>query len=519
MISFVSPNYEDEVEAKITHVTEIRYYPPSGRARDMGCLRSMYEKHKAAMLPLRDNEKGLKKYIEEQREILSGYRRFISALRRWEDNYPGDKVAYADQKRRDQELIYMSYLEKLGFKDEAEMMGLSALQTLPRFRNWEKITPQVIEIMTEVRETLAKKSRDEAMALAKRKKEESIQMRLAHLNAVREYYVLRHRHEIVPNVVDLAIAEPFFSLITGTPYDEPVTSKEFIPLLDHIPRISQEWREAAMDLLLGLMAQPSGSGGTLNKGKEKDKRFSPDRSVLDRATTFFSCIWCTEILAYPTVLTHPCVSQKRRSTAKSDDRGAPSDSGDFFLNYWDVTIWNRSHDQLEYDHETSECAKHLVTLCGKDPASLTLEAMDQLDVRFECLRCHKPNFKEGRLVMNWRNALMHEFKKHSEQDTFKTGWLLLSDEDTVTAKAKEVIAAQKNGLNVPPQYYCVECSFSHIEDGQIFYPPGRYPPPLKGPDSKCSRNHDMSHGVFEQHRYPRNVKVAGFVGDTLPVKI
>jgi hypothetical protein len=41
----------------------------------MGCLRSMYEKHKAAMLPLRDNEKGLKKYIEEQREILSGYRR------------------------------------------------------------------------------------------------------------------------------------------------------------------------------------------------------------------------------------------------------------------------------------------------------------------------------------------------------------------------------------------------------------------------------------------------------------
>ncbi|KAH6918283.1 hypothetical protein BKA70DRAFT_1246765 [Coprinopsis sp. MPI-PUGE-AT-0042] len=462
----------------------------------------------------------LDKYTQDQKQNQKSkdLEQFGFSMRNWEYSKSRHKKDDVVNRRNARRNAYKGKLEALGYKQELAQMRTDVLETLPSFKGtkpltdkeWARLEPQVVEIMDEVRRAFEERARRQVW-----------DRRMYALQNARACYLSRHRGEVVAGMGDLASAEPFHSLIFGTPIDESVKLDDFVPLIDSIGSITKSWKEASDSRLLELLPATPTKAPT-KKGKEKSLL---DPGVLTRVATIFSCEWCLEFLNYPAVLEHPCLTNKHRgqrapgsdeteddgpdekdletdeSEKEAEDPGKDPLDAPFIL----VRRWNEGNDQVIFDVEASELVKTIISLCGMNPDTATVQEMDDCDARIECVRCQNLKGKHPRLVMTWRHAILHKFEKHAEEGQEEppegTWALLTSDEDIAAVKAKERAQPKQ-----PPrkQLCCTECAFVTIKNNSLTFPVYS----TLDNDGKCTAGHDMSHGTIvlsEIAQYPRTI--------------
>lgn len=178
---------------------------------------------------------------------------------------------------------------------------------------------------------------------------------------------------------------PEYRAVLERPSNVEVTKEDFTDLLANLSEQTDRWRKSNINLLLDLL--PSGS----KKGK---KRLDPH--LLDLCNVFFRCHSCREPISYPRILTHACLNKRRTPDITEDE-------DDLLLGVFTAVPWTHGRKDITFDTEASDISGMLIKLCGRDPKTLTTHEMDELDSRFECLRC--VHSTQGKLVMKWRIAV------------------------------------------------------------------------------------------------------------------
>ena len=204
-----------------------------------------------------------------------------------------------------------------------------------------------------------------------------------------------------------------------------ISKEDFKNAKPQLRNLITSWKEETDHYLAALIPQPSG------KGKEKESRNSKT-SVLELATTFFKCDWCTEPISYPRILMHSCLieDQEKAEDEEEDEcdmedlevadaRGprAPRPPKKITFNTVFPTLSEcyslgmcAGKEGVTFAEEASNVARDIIMACGQDPMTVTYTAMEEMDARLECLRCSramqaKQKAKSARLVMKWPMAV------------------------------------------------------------------------------------------------------------------
>jgi len=88
---------------------------------------------------------------------------------------------------------------------------------------------------------------------------------------------------------------------------------------------------------------------------------------------------------------------------------------------------------IQIDHAGCDDAVAIVKACEMDPSSTTVDEMDWLDARLECLAC--PVEDPIHVVFVWRSAVKHQREYH---------WSIPGDWRTLTAGEAEVARAEES---------------------------------------------------------------------------
>ncbi|KAG6817059.1 hypothetical protein H0H93_007546 [Arthromyces matolae] len=224
--------------------------------------------------------------------------------------------------------------------------------------------------------------------------------------AIRVYAATQPLHAILPPTADVASEPSFAAIIENTPLvDELLSELHFQSAMEDFPRIVEEWRCAKDEMLVKMINDHPGT-------KEK-----ATLATLQRATTFFRCNSCGRPISYPRILVHNC-----------------------------SLAWNYKSETIEYDSVASGRATRMLQECQLDPA-LTIDALNQLDLRFECR-----NHYCVRVIMKLPvvRAVLTPEEKHSVD-------MEELSEKLLAFKPRKLQTQSSLRQRGPPQLICREC--------------------------------------------------------------
>lgn len=187
--------------------------------------------------------------------------------------------------------------------------------------------------------------------------------------------------DVQPSLYDIC-ALPQYRTILESPSGMEITAKNFTELLSQLPEQSAQWRKSNKETVLRLL--PSALKKTSGKSAV---------DPLELCTTFFRCHSCKEPISFPRILSHVCLLAWPGEVEEED----------IFFRSCRQSPWIHGHEGIAFDAEASSIVATLIKMCGQDPKTTTTTEMDNLDPRFECVRCPHP--RQGRLVMQWRIAV------------------------------------------------------------------------------------------------------------------
>ncbi|RXW14503.1 hypothetical protein EST38_g11349 [Candolleomyces aberdarensis] len=476
--------------------------------------RADYERNSKELARLADSPVQRKAFIDEGMQKMAKRNQTAWNFRGWEWQMSKAKKDDVQARRNNRVEALTTRLTDLGYGNDLARLPRHGLATLPGFkgvkplteREWEKLMPDLVDIFEELRKEFEKK--DRANCLYKRS---------GFVWGVHQYFISNHRdlEPTGPTPRELAMMEPFRTLVYDAPREQHFTQADMLAHLDKLPEVFKSWAENTANVLLNLLPQEhEGGKNAARRGKAKskanDKAPALDAAALDLATTLFSCKWCPEILVYPNVLTHHCLISRHKKENKEPE--SEEESGD------PNCAWNKGHDQVEFDEVSSACASTVVTALGKDPKTTTWKELDEADQRVECLSCRKETGKLKRIAMDWRHAVLHAHDVHSEEEGFEsnqTRWQILDSESLILAYDKEGTNWRKvNSWNTKHTILtlCVQCDRLTIENNRVEYP--RSGSSLEKGSTTCPRGHDLTQEGAIYRRYPRE-----FSATQKPVRI
>jgi len=428
------------------------YLAPSNPSAQTLCSRSWYSysRGEGAYVCLTSDVETIQKRLDELAETNSDTEEFVlqcqetakmksqhSALcERWESllkvNRRHELKNLGDIRRN----AILAKVNELGWgKELSDYHTKNAFLALPTVRQkkeltdkvWTNIEPELVAFLSEV-----KRDRLERERVA------VLRSRIAVLTAaVKKDLDAIPISDVRPSHADLC-AMPEYRAILERPSGTgiAVTKADFADLLTHLSVQTDQWRKSIINILLELL--PSSSK------KQGNKRM--DTHVLDLCTTFFRCHSCREPISYPRILSHACINKRRRpGKAEEEDE-------DLLLGTFGHVPWIHGQEGIAFDAEASSITATLIKLCGQDPKILTTTAMDELDSRFECLRCAHPT--KGSLVMTWRIALLHELEDHYGETLKANSYKLLDPDEVIAAKEREAKVKKR----APPSLLCPKCN-------------------------------------------------------------
>ncbi|KAJ7685466.1 hypothetical protein DFH06DRAFT_43974 [Mycena polygramma] len=324
----------------------------------------------------------------------------------------------------------LARMDKLGWSEELsdwkikrDFVALPAVRQNKQLteRIWANIEAELVEYLTEVKRLRLERHRIDTL---------STRILVLTAAAIKDLNALAIC-EVRPSIPDVCVM-PEYRAILERPSETDVQKEDFEELLTHLPEQADQWRKSNIQLLLQLLP-----------GSKKQGNKTLDIRPLELCTTFFRCHSCREPISYPRILSHACLN-KLGSHIEEDD--------DILLQAFRSAPWIYGQKGIVFDTEASSITAMLIKLCGHDPKTLTSAAMDELDLRFECLRCVHPS--KGRLVMKWRIALLHELEDHYGETLKSTSWKLLTPDEVMAAKERE----GKVNKRAPPNLLCPKCN-------------------------------------------------------------
>ncbi|KAK0226486.1 hypothetical protein IW262DRAFT_1431493 [Armillaria fumosa] len=182
---------------------------------------------------------------------------------------------------------------------------------------------------------------------------------------------------IYPKAMDVAVLEPFSTLLFAAPLDQDIT-ESVTAALAKLPIVADKWRETQNCSLQALM---------LKAGLEPN---------LNLATSFFKCNLCHYLFQYPYVLAHHCLSLYPHNSLFDPDNWK-NYAVTHLLQCERGPIWSAS--QYTVDGEAFKRVQSIIQACGLNPETATREDMGSLNCRVTC-----SNSKTGSFVMQWQIA-------------------------------------------------------------------------------------------------------------------
>ncbi|KAF8211878.1 hypothetical protein K438DRAFT_1805505 [Mycena galopus ATCC 62051] len=407
------------------------WYCRSSRPRrgEYVCLTSELEAIQKRLDELAETNSGTEEFVLQCTKTRDVKTNHAHRCRNWESNLKinrRDELKDVGESRKN---AILAKIDELGWSNElSDYNTKRAFLALPAVKQnkeltervWANIEPELVAWFAEVKEQRLIQERVSVLV-------DRIRVLMSAAKSSLDAIPLSAR----PSKSDLCTMPEYRAILERS--DPPDFNEgDCTDLLAHLSEQTDEWRNSNINLLLELL--PSGS----TKGKKK-----LDAHTLDLCTTFFRCHSCREPISYPRILNHACLKKGQE----------PEDEEDYLLEIFqkNEAPWIHGHKGIAFDAEASNIMAMLIRLCGQDPKTVTTAAMDELDSRFECPRCVHPT--QGRLVMTWRMALLHELEDHYGETLKATSYSLLGPDEVIAAKEREA-KVKKQG---PPSLLCAKC--------------------------------------------------------------
>ncbi|KAF9053059.1 hypothetical protein BJ165DRAFT_1445191 [Panaeolus papilionaceus] len=367
------------------------------------------------------------------------------------------------------DLLYLARANKVLRGVVMSRQALGVWKKLPAYKKLATLTDKEwIKIKDDVLSVFAyRKQRSDYEGL---RRQYSTSVQVLHQWLLKIYAQSASRPLLFPTSADVAKSEPFRTLIQDAADTTfPLVEEQLQTLQDNVTDIITTWNNSAMQLLVDLLPAPP----------KRSKLTGEER--LSLATTFFKCHWCTEPISYPRILMHSCVRNRRiqvngtegestevdsekegdeENKCEADDQQTPRvfiDSSPEAMwksmSEWYGSQWNEGGEQITFDDEASQVARNILLACNYPPETTPTTTVDNDVIRMECTRCYKTSKKPQRLIMNWKQAISHDLKKHFTDGPSPSGWKLVVDEhDLATVREKEATQEAKG------RYICKRCA-------------------------------------------------------------
>jgi hypothetical protein len=308
--------------------------------------------------------------------------------------------------------------------DRSELHPLWCLCRLPDAKHapvWANIRGTMIEYMEKMK----------ADRLARELKQLHTQRRSDAVKLLRAY-----KAECVPFTDVMPEPLDFYAFglikeIINQPPDITVDSQSFSHLMPELDGMVEEWRRTILAKFIEEVKVGIVNCSVMLDDNPLDLDNVSDESILQRirlACTVFSCIPCkatrrfdddhprldflsdsssdlpiwrplrTRPLWFPRVLGHRCLTKQRR-------RGSTDSTTRLYMLGCHRQRWS-CDSTIELDQEACEAAVAIVEACWMDPSIATVDDMDQLDERLECLTCLVPGVEDQfHRIFGWRSAV------------------------------------------------------------------------------------------------------------------
>ncbi|KAG6812177.1 hypothetical protein H0H92_004045 [Tricholoma furcatifolium] len=344
---------------------------------------------------LKDDKSSLDIFIATEQNNRYQETEDVEQLEEW--FYPGQE-SIQSQRQKD---IY-NKLEEEGYWDS----GKDSYQYLMGLREVDKTEPLTEQIWKNIKPGLIKSLKEERARRLARERKPVIQSRLRIFFSLCETYLsLQPNQCLLPTAADLLAEEPLKSLIFSTPVDVTITDADFDARKAKIPKACNSWLREKTKMLEALL--PS------------------EYPRLDLATALSSCRWCKDAIHYPQILKHRCL---REPPFTIDASREP-------FNCFPQEIfqrpWNWQDSMVTFHDKAAQDVREIALTCGLDPSEATIEEMNGLDRRLECLRCTARKYK--RIAMGWLGAILHEKDMHQQEQEQKwkgPRWKLIEVDET-----------------------------------------------------------------------------------------
>ncbi|KAK0490239.1 hypothetical protein IW261DRAFT_1587781 [Armillaria novae-zelandiae] len=292
----------------------------------------------------------------------------------------------------------------------------------------------------------------------------------------------------IPSLIDICIFVPFREILE-LPTDSVVTEADFADAVKELPNLIANWQQQMESKLRAQV--PTQETGNVDP--------------LKLATTIFSCQHkCRAMITNADIWWHRC------DTYSSYMLQA------MHLGNADEPCHNLGSAELFFDVASSAVAASLVKLVFHDPATMTAEEMDSLNVEFLADPICTWNLADrtgsccGRHVLSWRECVEGDFAYGSGSD-----FHLLTPDDE--AKKRAVVREDDHPW-VLTLFHCQHCSVSvdpqvygdvmvHLKDAHgiddpvmnhdLFLTPGEIMPPTHRPPLyivECERDLPLDSG-------------------------
>ncbi|TFK48760.1 hypothetical protein OE88DRAFT_502041 [Heliocybe sulcata] len=365
-------------------------------------------------------------YLEAQEKSLSSTKEHADSCYQWQEREKERRSADLQSIRESRRKAIETKLYEAGMGDQLNALliwngdDFAAHPAVyqPKVlteRVWSNIKPSLVKFLHEKK--------------AERLEEERVKDILRRdsmvVDAYQEWLRDMSPTEAFPSTADICLTEEFerFTTMGG---DVASAMRELSDAVSQLPRLVDEWRaDAKLELCQLLPSLPDDYPDRDNAWKE------PRR--LQLATTIFRCQSCEELVHYPRVLVHSCLTKFSRSSSSCTGEHAdgPAEETDIRLLALQCKPWSCDGGRLVYDTRASGLARSLVAACGLSPDATTKDRMDELNARFTCLarRCVVGGCRPHQ-AMAWNTAIDHRLNGiHRHRDHFD-GFKRLSERDT-----------------------------------------------------------------------------------------
>ncbi|KAJ3557700.1 hypothetical protein NM688_g1328 [Phlebia brevispora] len=308
----------------------------------------------------------------------------------------------------------MKRLELEGWTEVLEHMTQrqqQAFENLPDVKQKKLLTDRTFQNMLPRLTSTMQKYRDEQEVS---RRVAAIRGRIDLLN--KALHSIPDDHNLRPSLRDVVLSMPRAREVIDAPFRETVTVD---PILEALPGFIDAWRGA----IHGRFAK------LVRRGAKAVKiRLNADPTKLALAG-MFRCDRCGKCIPFEDVPTHYCFRYWESDTVPSQclhEPGFYTEAADKYLRNVPCTLLLNYRDLVQVIHP-------IITACGYDPATATIEEVDTSDVRLLCTLC---SGDRRHVILTWRAAIYHCTDwRHS--DKLDEALKEASEADSIAAKQIE----------------------------------------------------------------------------------